>query len=57
VAADVQWRIEKAAVLYFRENAHPDTGLVRANATNFTDGPDGPIAAPPSLPLATAWPC
>jgi len=40
--AEVQRRIEQAALLYFRENTHPTTGLVRTTANNFTGQPDGP---------------
>jgi hypothetical protein len=39
--AEVQRRIEQAALLYFRENTHPTTGLVRTDANNFTGSPDG----------------
>jgi hypothetical protein len=40
--AGVRQRIEQAALLYFRENTHPRTGLVRVAASNFTDRADGP---------------
>jgi hypothetical protein len=40
--AAIRRRIEQAALLYFHENTHPRTGLVRVAASNFTGKPDGP---------------